>query len=217
MARSGFNESDARWSPDGRWVAYISDEPGRPEIFVERWPQDGRKWRVTSAGGTRPRWQRDGRGLFFLRDGAVMRAELAERGADVSFGTPVRIGWREGDRRHEGNFHVGNLCMQSDGEFNAPRWRDAMTFACASIPHSLVTSILLDRAPDRTATFVKQHCVEDPLAHAYVRSLLVELADPTEPTVPTTFDCGRSASPSIGRSHVRLRNTIVANTSSVAR
>jgi dipeptidyl aminopeptidase/acylaminoacyl peptidase len=91
VARSGFNESDARWSPDGRWVAYVNDEPGRPEIFVERWPQDGRKWRVTSAGGTRPRWQRDGGNLFFLRDGAVMRAELVERGADVSFSAPARI------------------------------------------------------------------------------------------------------------------------------
>ena len=91
VARSGFNESDARWSPDSRWVVYVSDEPGRSEIFVERWPQDGRKWRVTSAGGTRPRWQRDSRGLFFLRDGAVMRAELIERGAEVSFSAPVRV------------------------------------------------------------------------------------------------------------------------------
>ena len=75
IARSGFNESDARWSPDGRWIAYVSDEPGRPEIFVERWPQDGRKWRVTSAGGTRPRWRRDARALFFLRDGALMQVD----------------------------------------------------------------------------------------------------------------------------------------------
>jgi Tol biopolymer transport system component len=98
VARSGFNESDARWSPDGRWVAYVSDEPGRPEIFVERWPQDGRKWRVTSAGGTRPRWQRDGRGLFLLRDGALMRAELVERGPEVSFGAPARVATLPGVR-----------------------------------------------------------------------------------------------------------------------
>jgi Tol biopolymer transport system component len=101
VARSGFNESDARWSPDGRWVAYVSDEPGRPEIFVERWPQDGRKWRVTSAGGTRPRWQRDGRGLFFLRDGVVMQAELVERGADVGFSTPEGVANLPGVRDYE--------------------------------------------------------------------------------------------------------------------
>ena len=91
MAHTGFNESDARWSPDGRWIAYVSDEPGRPEIFVERWPQDGRRWRVTSAGGTRPRWRRDSRALFFIRDGALMQAELAERGTDLTFGAPVRV------------------------------------------------------------------------------------------------------------------------------
>ena len=104
VARSGFNESDARWSQDGRWIAYVSDEPGRPDIFVQRWPQDGRKWRVTSAGGTRPRWNRDRRSLFFLREGALMRAELVERGAEVGFGAPVRIvnlpGVRDYDLAH---------------------------------------------------------------------------------------------------------------------
>ena len=101
VARTGFNESDARWSPDGRWLAYVSDEPGRPEIFVARWPQDGRRWRVTSAGGTRPRWLRDGRGLFFLRDGALMRAELVERDAEVGFGAPVRVANLPGVRDYD--------------------------------------------------------------------------------------------------------------------
>ncbi len=91
VTRSGFNESDARWSPDGRWIAYVSDEPGRPEIFVERWPQDGRKWRVTSAGGTRPRWRRDGRGLYFLRDGLLMLTEMAARGSEVGFSPAARV------------------------------------------------------------------------------------------------------------------------------
>jgi hypothetical protein len=72
-------------------VAYVSDEPGRPEIFVERWPQDDRKWRVTSAGGTRPRWRRDGKGLFFLRDGALMQTVVSERANDLSFSSAARI------------------------------------------------------------------------------------------------------------------------------
>jgi AraC family transcriptional regulator len=105
----------------------------------------------------------------------------------MNIGTPVRIGWRVDDRRHEAALHTGALCMQSDGEVNAPLWRDAMTFACASIPHSLVTAILRERAPDRTATFVKQHCVEDPVAHAYVRSLLAEIAAPAEPLFAETL------------------------------
>jgi Tol biopolymer transport system component len=91
VAHGGFNESDARWSPDGRWMAYVSDEPGRPEIFVERWPQDGHKWRVTLAGGTRPRWRRDGTGLFFLRDGALMQTRLSEHGNAPSFSAAIRL------------------------------------------------------------------------------------------------------------------------------
>jgi hypothetical protein len=91
VAQGGFNETDARWSPDGRWMAYVSDEPGRPEIFLERWPQDGRTWRVTSAGGTRPRWRRDGTGLFFLRDGALMQTGISERGRDLAFSPATRV------------------------------------------------------------------------------------------------------------------------------
>jgi Tol biopolymer transport system component len=90
VARGGFNESDARWSPDGRWIAYVSDEPGRADIFMERWPQDGRKWRVTSAGGTRPRW-RDSSRLLFQRDATIMQTVLTARGDDVTFGTPARV------------------------------------------------------------------------------------------------------------------------------
>jgi dipeptidyl aminopeptidase/acylaminoacyl peptidase len=91
VARGGFNESDARWSPDGRWIAYVSDEAGRPDIFVQRWPAAGGALRVTLAGGTRPRWRRDGRALFFLRDGRVMRSEIEERGSRVSFGAASPI------------------------------------------------------------------------------------------------------------------------------
>ena len=73
--KSGFNDTDGRWSPDGQWLAYVSDESGRPDIYAKRWP-DGDRIRVSSAGGTRPRWSRDGGSLFFLRGSTVMRASL---------------------------------------------------------------------------------------------------------------------------------------------
>jgi hypothetical protein len=75
--RQGFNKYDARWSPDGRRIAYVSDEFGRPEIYVEPSPPTGRRVRVSLAGGIRPEWGRDGRTLFFLRDGRVMRSSTA--------------------------------------------------------------------------------------------------------------------------------------------
>ena len=87
--RSGFNEFDARWSPDGRLLAYVSDESGRPDIYVEPWQPGGLKVsgyqvpgiraRVSFAGGTRPEWGRDGRSLFFLRNGRLMRTDMAGR------------------------------------------------------------------------------------------------------------------------------------------
>ncbi|MBI4264642.1 MAG: PD40 domain-containing protein [Acidobacteria bacterium] len=80
----GFNTFDARWSPDGRRLAYVSDESGRPDIYVEPWPAappglpaaaaEPRR-RVSFAGGTRPQWSGDGGSLFFLRDGRLMRAD----------------------------------------------------------------------------------------------------------------------------------------------
>jgi Tol biopolymer transport system component len=83
VVKSGFNDTDGRQSPDGRWLAYVSDESGRPDIYVQRWP-DGDRIRVSMAGGTRPRWSRDGRSLFFLRGSTIMRAPLQD-------GSPARV------------------------------------------------------------------------------------------------------------------------------
>lgn len=76
---TGFSDSSARWSPDGRLLAYVSDEGGQRDIYVERQPgaSGGLRARVTRAGGSRPEWAADGRSLFFLRDGRVMRTDLA--------------------------------------------------------------------------------------------------------------------------------------------
>ncbi len=72
IAATSFNETDARWSPDGQWVAYVSDESGRPDIYVTTDRQE--RHRVSLGGGTHPRWTRDGRALLFLRGSMLMRA-----------------------------------------------------------------------------------------------------------------------------------------------
>jgi Tol biopolymer transport system component len=72
--KSGFNNTDGRWSPDGQWLAYVSDEPGQPDVFANR--RDGDRARVSFGGGTRPRWSRDSRSLFFLKGSAIMRATV---------------------------------------------------------------------------------------------------------------------------------------------
>jgi len=79
IIHTGFSDAGARWSPDGQLLAYVSDESGQRDIYVERRPGtgDAPRARVSRAGGIRPEWGRDGRSLFFLRDGRVMRSDLA--------------------------------------------------------------------------------------------------------------------------------------------
>lgn len=80
VATTGFNETDGRWSPDGTWVAYVADESGRPDVYALRGGTAAERIRVSFAGGSRPRWSRDGRSIFFVRGSRVMRADRAAVG-----------------------------------------------------------------------------------------------------------------------------------------
>ena len=64
--QTAFRQSNSRLSPDGRYVAYLSDESGRSEIYVRPFPQGGGKWQVSTNGGASQRWSRDGRELFYV-------------------------------------------------------------------------------------------------------------------------------------------------------
>jgi Tol biopolymer transport system component/predicted Ser/Thr protein kinase len=63
---SKFTEVQGHVSPDGRWIAYSSDESGRFEIYVTRFPQKQGHWQISTAGGTQPWWRGDGKEIFFL-------------------------------------------------------------------------------------------------------------------------------------------------------
>jgi serine/threonine-protein kinase len=65
-------------SPDGRWLAYVSNEDGRYEVRVTSFPDVRERWRISSAGGSEPAWSHDGRELFYIADdGYLMRATVA--------------------------------------------------------------------------------------------------------------------------------------------
>ena len=82
-------QGTAAFSPDGKWVAYASDESGRDEIYVHSFPAGGPKWRVSSAGGNFPRWRRDGLELFYLgAERKLMSLAVRRVGAGLNFGAP---------------------------------------------------------------------------------------------------------------------------------
>jgi serine/threonine-protein kinase len=72
-----FNERAARFSPDGRYLLYVSNESGRDEIYVQPFPGPGGKWQISIAGGTEPVWSRDGREIFYRTGDQMMAARVA--------------------------------------------------------------------------------------------------------------------------------------------
>jgi Tol biopolymer transport system component len=64
--RSPFSEMQGRFSPNGRWVAYVSDESGRDQVYIQSFPEVAKKYAVSTERGIQPRWSSDGRELFFL-------------------------------------------------------------------------------------------------------------------------------------------------------
>ena len=72
-----FAESDAQFSPDVRYVAYVSDETGRDEVYVRSFPGTGRKWTVSTSGGAQPRWSRDGKELFYVEESKLIAVSIS--------------------------------------------------------------------------------------------------------------------------------------------
>jgi len=85
---SPFNEVQARFSPDGRWVAYASDESGRFEVYLRPFPSGTDRISVSTDGGMQPEWRRDGRELFYLSAGRTIMSVSIKTGEPISVGTP---------------------------------------------------------------------------------------------------------------------------------
>jgi hypothetical protein len=77
------------FSPDGRLVAYTSDESGQFDVYVETVPRSDRKWQVSTSGGYEPRWRADGREIYYLS--ADRRLMAVAVGPGPSFGLPTPL------------------------------------------------------------------------------------------------------------------------------
>jgi Tol biopolymer transport system component len=86
-----FSEEQATISPDGRWMAYTSDESGRSEVFVRRFPSGDGKWQISTDGGGDARWRADGRELYYVADDRRLMAVSVKTGATFDRGavTPL--------------------------------------------------------------------------------------------------------------------------------
>ena len=84
------DETAARVSPDGRWVAYTSDESGRAEVYLDSYARPGQRVTVSLGGGAHPVWRGDGRELYYWNDGALMAVQLGAAWGD----TPPAVGAR---------------------------------------------------------------------------------------------------------------------------
>jgi dipeptidyl aminopeptidase/acylaminoacyl peptidase len=93
VLRTEFDERDARFSPDGRWIAYMSDESGRNEIYVRSFPaQTGGKWMISQGGGLLAAWRGDSKELFYVaNDGTIMAVPISATGAGFQHGRPVAL------------------------------------------------------------------------------------------------------------------------------
>ena len=85
-----FNQRAAKFSPDGRYVAYVSDESGQWEVYARPFPEGSSQSTVSSNGGTQPRWSRDGKELFYV-EGSTLMAVSVSSGATFSVSPASRL------------------------------------------------------------------------------------------------------------------------------
>jgi len=87
-----FNEQLGEFSPDGKWVAYVSNESGREEIYAVSFPTPGGRFQISAGGGNNPKWRADGKELFYLdASNKVVAVPIAARGDSLEIGAPQSL------------------------------------------------------------------------------------------------------------------------------
>ena len=119
-----YHERIARFSPDGRWVVYQSNESGRAEIYIRPFSESGAtasgagQWQVSTAGGAQPRWSRDGREVYWIApDAKLMAAPITVSGNSVEPGTPVVLFQTRSFLGGLEEPHRGQFAIAPDGRF----------------------------------------------------------------------------------------------------
>jgi Tol biopolymer transport system component/DNA-binding winged helix-turn-helix (wHTH) protein len=114
-----FNETDARFSPDVKWLAYTSDLSGSKEVYVQDFPAAGGKWTISTRGGSYPRWRRDGKELFYVSADQKLMAVEVKSSASFEPGAPKVLFDLRSVRRLGSNYDVvffGDYNVTADGQ-----------------------------------------------------------------------------------------------------
>lgn len=100
----GSEQHSSRLSPDGRWIAYASNETGRQEVWLEPYPVTGKRFQLTKTGGRHPVWSPDGKTIYFDQDGGMFRMDLTVTVDAAQASAPVALpisGFQQGEARRQ--------------------------------------------------------------------------------------------------------------------
>jgi serine/threonine protein kinase/Tol biopolymer transport system component len=143
ILQTPFNEGHPQISPDGKWIAYSSNETGRSEIYIQSFPPGAGKWQISSNGGSFARWRRDGKELFYMDSpfsGKMVSVEINASGSTVVASVPRPLfdsGYLNLGFGHTGNWNT--YAVSADGQrFLIPRPEANLTGALTNIPITVV-------------------------------------------------------------------------------
>jgi Tol biopolymer transport system component len=91
LVQTPFSERSPAFSPDGRWLAYVTNESGRDEVYVQAFPGPGGRSQVSTDGGVTPVWARNGREIFYRNGDKMMAVPIESSGQTLQPGTPVPL------------------------------------------------------------------------------------------------------------------------------
>jgi Tol biopolymer transport system component len=118
VAQSQYDETEGQFSPDGQWVAFVSGESGRPDVYVQSFPEGRGRTQVSTAGGTQVRWSADGHEIFYVApDGKLMAVTVTLAGTKPEVKLPVPLFQT---RLATGTNVIGNkpqYAVSRDGQF----------------------------------------------------------------------------------------------------
>jgi DNA-binding winged helix-turn-helix (wHTH) protein/Tol biopolymer transport system component len=141
LLQTPFNEVQARISPDGRWIAYVSDASGTQEVYVRRYPQLDQPRLISSGGGAQPQWRLDQQELFYLSPDRSLMAVTVGGANDLRVGAPRKL-FRNSIRHSPFDARDSYAAMPDGRSFLIDARRDEATAAI---------TVLVEWANDRTA------------------------------------------------------------------